>query len=89
VVYTGAETRAGMNTSHPATKEGKLDAEINALAKILCGVTAALSVALVALNGFRGHWAIYVFRFLILFSSIIPIRCAVRLSLREGVLMRG
>ena len=29
---------------------------------------------LVALNGFRGLWYVYVFRFLILFSSIIPIR---------------
>lgn len=29
---------------------------------------------LVALNGFRGQWFIYIFRFLILFSSIIPIR---------------
>jgi phospholipid-translocating ATPase len=37
-------------------------------------VTFALSVVLVALNGFRGLWYVYVFRFLILFSSIIPIR---------------
>lgn len=39
-------------------------------------MTFALSIVLVALNGFRGLWYIYVFRFLILFSSIIPIRCA-------------
>jgi hypothetical protein len=39
-------------------------------------VSFVLSVALVALNGFRGSWYIYVFRFLILFSSIIPIRWA-------------
>ncbi len=42
--------------------------------KILCAVTFALSFVLVALNGFRGMWYIYIFRFLILFSSIIPIR---------------
>jgi hypothetical protein len=42
--------------------------------QILCAVTFALSFVLVALNGFRGLWYIYVFRFLILFSSIIPIR---------------
>ena len=42
--------------------------------QILCTVTFALSVFLVALNGFRGQWFIYTFRFLILFSSIIPIR---------------
>ena len=94
IVYTGPETRAVMNTSHPETKVGLLDLEINRLAKvsavtarycyttptpsqILCAVTFALSFALVALNGFRGLWYIYIFRFLILFSSIIPIRYVV------------
>ena len=74
VIYTGSETRAVMNTSHPETKTGLLEIEINRLAKILCAVTFVLSFAMVALNGFRGQWYIYVFRFLILFSSIIPIR---------------
>ena len=34
VVYTGPETRAVMNTSHPETKMGLLDIEINRLAKV-------------------------------------------------------
>ncbi|CAE6411960.1 unnamed protein product [Rhizoctonia solani] len=72
VVYTGRETRAVMNTSHPETK-------------ILCAVTFALSVLLVALNGFRGQWYIYVFRFLILFSSIIPISLRVNLDMGKTV----
>jgi phospholipid-translocating ATPase len=33
IVYTGSETRAVMNTSHPQTKAGLLDIEINRLAK--------------------------------------------------------
>ncbi|KAF9559015.1 aminophospholipid-transporting P-type ATPase [Agrocybe pediades] len=81
VIYTGAETRAVMNTSHPETKMGLLDLEINRLSKILCAVTFALSLVLVALNGFRGQWYIYVFRFLILFSSIIPISLRVNLDM--------
>ncbi|KAF9458109.1 hypothetical protein BDZ94DRAFT_1174287 [Collybia nuda] len=85
VVYTGAETRAVMNTSHPETKVGLLDLEINKLAKILCAVTFALSVVLVALNGFRGLWYIYTFRFLILFSSIIPISLRVNLDMGKTV----
>ncbi|KAF8228738.1 phospholipid-translocating P-type ATPase [Tricholoma matsutake] len=85
VIYTGAETRAVMNTSHPETKVGLLDLEINKLAKILCAVTFALSVVLVALNGFRGLWYIYVFRFLILFSSIIPISLRVNLDMGKTV----
>ncbi|KAF8170774.1 protein transporter [Pholiota molesta] len=85
VIYTGAETRAVMNTSHPETKVGLLDLEINRLAKILCAVTFALSVVLVALNGFRGQWYIYIFRFLILFSSIIPISLRVNLDMGKTV----
>lgn len=34
VIYTGLETRAVMNTSHPETKVGLLDLEINKLAKV-------------------------------------------------------
>ncbi|THH33355.1 hypothetical protein EUX98_g813 [Antrodiella citrinella] len=85
VVYTGPETRAVMNTSHPETKMGLLDIEINRLAKILCAVTFALSFVLVALNGFRGQWYIYIFRFLILFSSIIPISLRVNLDMGKTV----
>ncbi|KAI0744486.1 aminophospholipid-transporting P-type ATPase [Earliella scabrosa] len=85
VIYTGAETRAVMNTSHPETKVGLLDVEINRLAKILCAVTFALSLVLVALNGFRGPWYIYILRFLILFSSIIPISLRVNLDMGKTV----
>ncbi|EMD34906.1 aminophospholipid-transporting P-type ATPase [Gelatoporia subvermispora B] len=85
IIYTGSETRAVMNTSHPETKVGLLDLEINRLAKILCAVTFALSFVLVALNGFRGQWYIYIFRFLILFSSIIPISLRVNLDMGKTV----
>ncbi|CAK5281457.1 unnamed protein product [Mycena citricolor] len=85
VVYTGSETRAVMNTSHPETKVGLLDYEINNLAKILCAVTFVLSVVLVALNGFRGPAYIYIVRFLILFSSIIPISLRVNLDMGKTV----
>lgn len=79
IIYTGPETRAVMNTSTAGTKVGLLEVEVNGLAKILCTTTFLLSLILVALNGFRGgvfttHTVVSVFRFLILFSSIIPIR---------------
>jgi phospholipid-translocating ATPase len=41
---------------------------------------------LVALNGFRGRWYIYVFRFLILFSSIIPIRSDAQITLGTNLM---
>ncbi|KAI9320159.1 hypothetical protein BX666DRAFT_2018188 [Dichotomocladium elegans] len=85
VVYTGKDTRAVMNTNHPKTKTGLIDQEINRLAKILFIVTLAISIAMVGLNGFQGFWYIYVFRFLILFSSIIPISLRVNLDMGKTV----
>ncbi|EJU00637.1 phospholipid-translocating P-type ATPase [Dacryopinax primogenitus] len=85
IIYTGAETRAVMNTSHPETKVGLLDLEINSLSKILCAVSLSVSFAEVAMNGFRGAWYIYVFRFLVLFSSIIPISLRVNLDMGKTV----
>lgn len=35
VVYTGKDTRAVLNTSHPKTKWGALETEVNKLAKVL------------------------------------------------------
>ena len=58
------------------------------MSQILCTVTFFLSLLLVALNGFRGSWYIYVFRFLILFSSIIPISLRVNLDMGKTVYAR-
>ncbi|KAJ3785305.1 protein transporter [Lentinula aff. detonsa] len=90
VIYTGTETRAVMNTSKAGTKVGLLEVEVNGLAKILCTTTFILSVVLVALNGFRGgvfssHTLVSIFRFLILFSSIIPISLRVNLDLGKSL----
>lgn len=46
VIYTGPETRARMNTSHPGTKVGLLDLEINKLAKVSVLLDLLPSVAL-------------------------------------------
>ncbi|KAF8936726.1 putative aminophospholipid-translocase [Dissophora ornata] len=85
VIYTGKDTRAVMNTSHPKTKIGLLDSEVNRLSKILCAFTLTMSLAMIALNGFQGLWYIYLFRFLILFSSIIPISLRVNLDMGKSV----
>lgn len=81
VIYTGLDTRAVMNTSFASTKVGLVDLEVNQLAKILAFVTLLLSITMVALDGFNGLWWVYTLRFLILFSSIIPISLRVNLDM--------
>ncbi|KAI9334592.1 hypothetical protein BDR26DRAFT_908912 [Obelidium mucronatum] len=85
IVYTGCETRAVMNTSFPANKVGLLDLEINRLSKILAFVSLLLAFLLVFLDGLKGTWYITAFRFLILFSSIIPISLRVNLDMGKTV----
>lgn len=85
VIYTGTDTRQALNTSKPRAKIGRLEIEINSLSKILCVCVFLLSFGLVAVNGFSGNWYINVMRFLILFSTIIPVSLRVNLDMAKSV----
>ncbi|TGJ83788.1 hypothetical protein E0Z10_g4995 [Xylaria hypoxylon] len=52
VVYAGRQTRSALSTAPSRSKTGLLEYEINSLTKILCALTLALSIILVALEGF-------------------------------------
>ena len=94
VVYTGPQTRQALSTSSSRSKTGLLEFEINNLTKILCALTLTISVLLVALQNFRQgqeplrknqRWYITITRFLILFSTIIPISLRVNLDMGKSV----
>ncbi|XP_068418746.1 probable phospholipid-transporting ATPase IIB isoform X6 [Eschrichtius robustus] len=84
VIYTGKETRSVMNTSNPKNKVGLLDLELNQLTKALFLALVALSVVMVTLQGFSGAWYRSLFRFLLLFSYIIPISLRVNLDMGKA-----
>ncbi|XP_064393299.1 probable phospholipid-transporting ATPase IIA isoform X2 [Halichondria panicea] len=81
VIYTGGDTRSVMNTTTPRSKIGLVDLEINRLTKILFLATVVFSVAMLALKGFSGLWFVYLIRYVILFSYIIPISLRVNLDM--------
>ena len=90
VVYTGYQTRSALSTSSSRSKTGLLEYEINSLTKILCALTATLSIVLVALEGFEHvegiKWYVVNFmRFLVLFSTIVPISLRVNLDMGKSV----
>ncbi|KAH7032792.1 uncharacterized protein B0I36DRAFT_430178 [Microdochium trichocladiopsis] len=89
IVYTGPQTRSALSTSASRSKTGLLEFEINSLTKILCALTLALSIILVALEGFgntEGNiWYVKIMRFLVLFSTIVPISLRVNLDLGKSV----
>ncbi|KAH7152092.1 hypothetical protein B0J13DRAFT_497833 [Dactylonectria estremocensis] len=88
IMYTGPQTRSALSTAPSRSKTGLLEHEINSLTKILCALTLALSVILVALEGFsnvEGNvWYVKIMRFLVLFSTIVPISLRVNLDMGKS-----
>ncbi|XP_041454090.1 probable phospholipid-transporting ATPase IIB [Lytechinus variegatus] len=85
VIYTGTETRAVMNTSSPRVKYGITDLEVNNQTKVLFLLTLALAVTMIILKGFQGPWLRYFIRYVLLFSSIIPLSLRVNLDMAKIV----
>ncbi|KAL4954949.1 hypothetical protein BDW69DRAFT_162034 [Aspergillus filifer] len=89
IIYTGSQTRAALSTSPSRSKVGLLEYEINNLTKILCALTLALSIILVALEGFQPTndkvWYVAIMIYLILFSTIIPMSLRVNLDMAKSV----
>ncbi|XP_063042011.1 probable phospholipid-transporting ATPase IIB [Engraulis encrasicolus] len=84
VIYSGKETRSVLNTSQSKNKVGLLDLELNRLTKALFLAQVVLSVVMVALQGFVGPWFRNLFRFVVLFSYIIPISLRVNLDMGKS-----
>lgn len=85
VIYTGPESRSVMNNEEPRSKVGLLDYEVNDITKVLFAAVVVLSFAMICLKGFNGPWFRYWFRFLLLFSYIIPISLRVNLEIGRVV----
>ncbi|KAK0343722.1 putative aminophospholipid-translocase [Friedmanniomyces endolithicus] len=102
ILYTGPQTRSALSTSASRSKTGLLEHEINSLTKILCALTATLSLVLVLLETFASpstaspassadqvgkgqKWYVAFTRFLILFSTIVPISLRVNLDMGKSV----
>jgi phospholipid-translocating ATPase len=89
IIYTGSQTRAALSTSPSRSKVGLLEYEINNLTKILCILTLALSIVLVAFEGFEPTndkvWYVAIMIYLILFSTIIPMSLRVNLDMAKSV----
>ncbi|CAG9766380.1 unnamed protein product [Ceutorhynchus assimilis] len=84
VIYTGPETRSVMNNSQPRSKVGLLDIEVNTITKLLFVAVMALAFLMIVLKGFSGPWYRYLFRFVLLFSYIIPISLRVNLDMGKS-----
>uniref|UniRef100_A0A6G1S4H7 Phospholipid-transporting ATPase n=1 Tax=Aceria tosichella TaxID=561515 RepID=A0A6G1S4H7_9ACAR len=85
VIYTGTETRSVMNNLEARSKVGSIDLELNYITKLLFAAVVVLAFAMVFLQDFHGVWYRYWFRFVLLFSYIIPISLRVNLEMSRVV----
>lgn len=85
VIYTGVETRSVMNNLEARSKVGSIDLELNYITKLLFVAVVILAFAMVFLQDFHGAWYRYWFRFVLLFSYIIPISLRVNLEMSRVV----
>ena len=83
IIYTGKETRAQMNSSTPKLKIGIVDEELNRQNMFLFILMFALSLLLTSLKGFYLDMIFPFIKFIILFSSIIPIALKVNLDVAK------
>ena len=59
---------------------GRLDEEVNWLAKVLFTMMFLMSLAIIACEGFAGEWYFKLFRIVLLLCAIIPISMRINLD---------
>ncbi|KAI5150324.1 phospholipid-translocating ATPase [Nematocida ausubeli] len=89
VVYTGKDTRSVMNTTKARNKSGLIDSELNFYTKILCSMAFLVAILFTVLRGTYSLWYITLVRFLIIFSTVIPISLRVNIDWARLVYARG
>ncbi|KAL7712586.1 Phospholipid-transporting ATPase [Entamoeba marina] len=90
VVYTGKETRSSMNKNDKINvKAGRVDKGLNNVSKVLFVVMLSLSLLMIVPDLINGNISTFliviVVRFMVLYSSIIPISIRVNLDISKLV----
>ncbi|GIX66375.1 aminophospholipid-transporting P-type ATPase [Babesia caballi] len=89
VIYIGKEVRASLNARSARYKIGCFDWEVNLMTKVLFSILLAMATAMVIPGGFVGRWYIWLIKFLLLFSTIIPISLRINLDIAKFTYSRN
>ncbi|KAM0671372.1 P-type ATPase [Ordospora colligata] len=80
VIYTGKDARAILNTSRPRNKIGIIELELNGYMKVLGVGCVILAAIYTYICGIGSRPDIVFIRFLVLFSSVIPISLRINID---------
>jgi phospholipid-translocating ATPase len=88
VIYTGEETRAMMNTMKPKNKCGLIERELNGYSIFLSTLSILAAFFFTFMRGFTTRSDITFIRFMVIFSSVIPISLKVSIDCARQVYAR-
>jgi phospholipid-translocating ATPase len=73
-----------MNSQKAYTKIGKLEHEISKVSKILFLIMLTIAFSITAMGGFFGEWGLKFFKFVIMFSYLIPLSLRTNLEIAKA-----
>ncbi|CRG93538.1 phospholipid-transporting ATPase, putative [Plasmodium gallinaceum] len=82
VIYTGSDTRVNMSTQISKIKRGTIDKKLNLITFCLFIILAIFSMYMCSIK-LNNLWYLNFIRFVLLFSSVIPISLSVNLNIAK------
>ncbi|SOV16882.1 phospholipid-transporting ATPase, putative [Plasmodium sp. gorilla clade G2] len=82
VIYTGSDTRVNMSTQISKIKRGMIDEKLNLITLFLFIILTLFSIYMCSVK-LNNLWYLNFIRFMLLFSSVIPISLSVNLNIAK------
>ncbi|BAM40539.1 cation transporting ATPase [Theileria orientalis strain Shintoku] len=89
VIYIGKDARACLNSKRSRTKFGLFERELNRLFIILIVLMLGMTIIMLAPTGFEAKWYVTFLKYLLLFSTIVPLSLRISLDIAKYVYNRA
>ncbi|UKJ90694.2 cation transporting ATPase [Theileria orientalis] len=89
VIYIGKDARACLNSKRSRTKFGLFEKELNRLFSILIVLMLGMTIIMLAPTGFQSRWYVTFLKYLLLFSTIVPLSLRISLDIAKYVYNRS
>ncbi|UKK01787.2 cation transporting ATPase [Theileria orientalis] len=89
VIYIGKDARACLNSKRSRTKFGLFERELNRLFIILIILMLGMTIIMLVPTGFEARWYVTFLKYLLLFSTIVPLSLRISLDIAKYVYNRA
>ncbi|XP_951951.1 cation transporting ATPase, putative [Theileria annulata] len=88
-IYIGKDARACLNSKRAKIKYGLFEKELNRLFIVLILIMLVMCVLMLSPSGFMSMWYVTFLKYLLLFSTIVPLSLRISLEIAKYVYNRG